>query len=132
MDDLEALKKDVFFRLIEAAGRVFILVRYSDGVRIGGRGFLPDEMENGIVLVFNRQMNFTWDTAGIHATLAFGSSVEKCFIPPEDIVAVYSPELGAQFVVSTPEGKAGKKAEMEKGTEVKGEKVIKVDFTRKK
>lgn len=128
MNELDALKKDVFFKLIETAGRAFILVRYSDKVRIGGRGFLPEEKERGIVLVFNSQMNFTWEASGIHATLAFGSSAEKCFIPVEDIIAVYSPELGAQFVITPPEPVKGAAKE----PEARGDKVIKVDFTKKK
>jgi hypothetical protein len=124
--ELDGLKREAFFAFLQEAGRVFILVRDSGKAKIGRRGFLPEERENGMVLVFNRSMNFTWDDSGIHATLILGSVPEKCYIPPEDIVAVYSPELGAQLVVS-PEGTAaGAK------TEEADANVIKVDFRRKR
>lgn len=125
---LNDLKRDVFFRLMEAAGRVFILVRYSEAVRIGRRGFLPEEKETGITLVFSRQMKFTWDESGIHVTLLFGTP-EKCFIPPDDIMAVYSPELGARFIVA-PEAGGGKQAGGPPGEQE--EKVIKVDFKKRR
>jgi hypothetical protein len=133
---LNELKKQVFFHLLDLAGRVFVLVRHSDNVVIGKRGFLPEEKEKGLVLVFNRKMNFTWDDPGISARLVFGATSESCFIPPDDVVSVFSPELLAQFTVSAeekqateiasapPEGKRQKKA-------LKG-KVVRVDFTRKK
>jgi hypothetical protein len=124
---INELKKEVFFRLLDIAGRVFILVKYSDAVRIGRRGFLPEEKENGIVLVFNQKMNFTWDESGIHATLLFGTTPEKCFIPPENIVAVYSPELEAQFVVS-PEAEGEDREEKEE-SKVE-DNVIRVDFRK--
>ena len=127
---LNDLKRDVFFRLMEAAGRVFILVRYSEAVRIGRRGFLPEEKEKGITLVFNKQMKFTWDESGIHGTLQFGTPV-RCFIPPDDIVAVYSPELGARFIVA-PEAGGGKQAGGTPPPEEQGEKVIKVDFKKRR
>lgn len=126
MPDLDGLKKEAFFAFLEEAGRVFILVRDSGKAKIGRRGFLPEERENGLVLVFNRSMNFTWDDSGIHATLILGSVPEKCYIPPGDIVAVYSPELGAQLVVSPKEDAKGTKAEEADAN------VIKVDFKRKR
>jgi hypothetical protein len=126
MKPLDELKREVFFRLLDLAGRVYIQVRYSDAVRIGRRGFLAEEKEEGLVLVLNQKMKFTWDDEGIHTTLLFGTAPEKCFIPAGDIVAVYSPELGAQFVTSlssTP------------GSEESGDdadNLIKVDFTKRK
>lgn len=96
----------MFFRLLELAGRVYIVVRYSDDVRIGMRDFSEEERQGGLVLVFNRGMQFVWEAAGIKASLVFGSSIEKCFIPEEDIVAVYSPELGVQLALMPGEGRA--------------------------
>lgn len=126
MPDLNGLKREAFFTFLEEAGRVFIQVRHSGNVKIGRRGFLPGEKEKGIVLVFNRGMKFTWDDSGIHATLLFGSAPEKCFIPPGEILAVYSPELGAQLLVS-PTGDTGE------GEDAEAEgNVIKVDFKRKR
>ncbi len=130
------LKKQVFFDLLNMAGRVFVLVRYSDGVVIGNRGFLPGEREKGLVLVFNKKMNFTWDESGISAKLVFGTTAEQCFIPQDDIVSVFSPELLAQFTVSAEEKPADESASAPGGEgrqkKESKEKVVRVDFTKKK
>lgn len=138
---LGALKKYVFFEFLNLAGRAYLLVRHSENVILGNRGFTSEEKNDGIVLVFNSKMNFLWDEYGITATLVFGTSPQKCFIPVDDVVAVYSPELGAQFVLSaktgepveTPVEKAlpSEQDIQPKGTSVPG-KVVKVDFTKKK
>lgn len=134
---LNNLKKTVFYDFLNLAGRVFIVIKYSENVSMGDRGFVSDEKENGLVLVFNSSMNFRWEDTGIHASLIFGTSPQKCFIPADDIIAIYSPELKGQFTVSpkenaqTQDNRAeGKK---EKGApEVNNEKVVKVDFRKKK
>ncbi len=82
------------------SGRAFILVQYSENVILGNRGFTKDEKENGIVLVFNPKMNFLWNEYGITAMLVFGTSPQKCYIPDNDIVAVYSPDLKCQFLAT--------------------------------
>ncbi len=131
MDELDKLKKEVFFRFLDLVGRTFVHVSYSDDVLIGRRGFIGEERQKGIVLVFNRNMRFDWDDTGIHATLAFGSSAEKCYIPTESIVAVFSPELGAQFVCESSKSREL----METGAARKQDdqdNVIKVDFKRGK
>lgn len=137
--EINELKKKVFYEMLNLGGRVFILVRYSDNVMIGRRGFTEEEKKNGIILVFNQRMNFSWDDSGINATLVFGTTPEKCFIPSEDIIFIFSPELRSQFVVSPEmpeEGKSGegskKVSEDKKAESVKEEKVVKVDFSRKK
>ena len=132
--DLTALKKHIFFELLGIAGRVFILVGYSDDVLIGERGFLPEEKEKGLILVFNPKMNFEWNDQGISATLGFGPKTEKCFIPPENIISVFSPDLNAQFSVSPDAAqKAGQsKQVMRKIHSISKQKVIKVDFGKKK
>ncbi len=136
------LKKHVFFELLNLAGRVFILVRYSDNVVLGKRGFTAEERENGIVLVFNPKMNFAWDEYGITVTLVFGTSPQRCFIPLEDITAIYSPELNTQFITA-PQGEESRKSRTKKNIQTRdhagddiqspepSENVIKVDFTRK-
>ena len=131
-EDLINLKKHVFFELLDLAGRVFILVKYADDVFIGERGFLPEEKEKGLILVFNRQMNFAWNSHGIEATLGFGTKTETCSIPHESIISVFSPELNAQFSVSpgTERVREEKKHEKKAAAPSK-EKVVKVDFSRK-
>ncbi len=128
---LNSLKKHVFYELLHIGGRVFVLVRYSEHVVLGNRGLTDDERENGIVLVFNPGMNFQWDDYGITATLVFGSSPQKCFIPVDDIAAVYSSELNAQFIVSP---MSWKMQDFQAESTVKAEgsgNVIKVDFTKR-
>jgi hypothetical protein len=133
--DLTGLKKRVFFDMLDLAGRVFVLVRHSDNVVIGKRGFLPGEKESGLVLVFNRKMNFQWDEPGISAKLVFGQISENCFIPNEDILSIFSPELLAQFTVS-PDEERGTKNTASRTTEPEKktarQKVVKVDFRKKK
>ncbi|TAN39911.1 MAG: hypothetical protein EPN25_09755 [Nitrospirae bacterium] len=134
VSNLNDLKKQIFYDLLELAGRVFIVVRHSDRVRIGSRGFLPEEKEKGIVLVFNKMMHFEWGDAGISATLGFGSRTEKCFIPPDDIFAVFSPELSAQFTVSREEQDLPQAVDSKTPAErhQPDQKVVKVDFNKKK
>lgn len=135
-DTLDELKKQVFYDMLNIAGRVFIAVRYDEDVFIGKRGFLDQEREKGLVLVFNQKMHFTWDDAGITTTLAFGTTAEKCFIPQKSIITVFSPELNAQFSVMSKEGEDSKEPQKrmkvaEKKTSA-GKKVINVDFKKKK
>ena len=130
--NLTDLKKHVFFELLDMAGRVFIHVRYSDDVLIGDRGFLAEEKEKGLVLVFNAGMKFEWNEQGISATLGFGPKTEKCFIPPESIISVFSPDLNAQFSVSPAAQEAGQRKQVvRKVHSISKQKVIKVDFSKK-
>jgi len=133
---LNNLKKTVFYDLLNLAGRVFIVVRYSENVEIGNRGFLPEERENGLILVFNSRMNFSWDDGGILAHLVFGTSPEKCFIPEDDIVAIYSPELETHFstvIINSEKNITSVSENKRPSTRTKGtEKIVKVDFSKKK
>lgn len=139
LKELNDLKKKVFYEMLDLGGRVFILVRYSEDVLIGKRGFTEEEKKNGIILVFNKKMAFSWDDSGISATLIFGTTPEKCFIPSENILVIFSPELRSQFIV-TPDSTEDKSDErVTEGSlenlqdrPIKEEKVIKVDFSRKK
>jgi hypothetical protein len=113
-------------------GRVFIHVSYANDVLIGERGFLAEEKEKGLILVFNAKMKFEWKEQGISATLGFGPKTEKCFIPPESIISVFSPDLNAQFSVSPAAQEAGQRTQVvRKVHSISKQKVIKVDFSRK-
>ncbi|HWR59091.1 MAG TPA: ClpXP protease specificity-enhancing factor SspB [Thermodesulfovibrionales bacterium] len=127
---LNELKKTIFYEMLDIAGRAFVVARYSENVIIGNRGFTQEEKKNGIVLVFNKSMNFTWDEYGITSNLVFGTSPQKCFVPVDDIVAIYSPELQSQFVTAPkPEAEAHDGEETEGTT---GPNVVKVDFSKKR
>jgi len=126
------LKKQMFFDMMRLAGRVFVLVQYRDDVVIGRRGFLSEEKEKGIILVFNDKMKFDWDHSGITATLSFGTGMEECHVPADAVVSIFSPELSAQFSVS-PKEKAAEE-EAKPGPEKVGpdEKIVRVDFRKKR
>lgn len=142
------LKRHIFYELLDMAGRVMVLVKYSPDVVIGNRGFVGEEKETGIILVFNPKMKFTWDEFGITATLVFGAAPQKCFIPADSISAVYSPELNAQFVTSNQEREPAKEHAVPGAGEVSkpgkrngfvrkagsdsDKNVISVDFVKKK
>lgn len=138
--DLNRLKKTVFYEMLNMAGRVFIVVKYSDDAVIGTRGFTSEEKQNGIVLVFNKSMSFTWDDFGIAVTLVFGTIPQECFIPQDDILIINSPELSAQFIAAPQplqEKHAGedahKKTERMRDEKVSGgSNVVMVDFGKKK
>ena len=128
--DINDLKKQVFYELLGLAGRVFVLVNYSEDVIIGSRGFLPEEKEKGLVLVFNNRMNFEWTGNAISGRLVFGSKTEQCFVPADEIVSVFSPEFSAQFSVSRPakEKPLQKRIKPKSEASSTGKKVVKVDF----
>lgn len=141
---LNRLKQTVFYELLETVGRVFIVIRHSERVRIGRRGFLPEEMERGLVLVINPSMKFSWEDGWFRARLVFGQTPEDCVVPEEDIVAVHSPEARTQLVCETaapaeavqatkPAAPAKKKKPAGGKTAGKAtERVVQVDFTKKK
>jgi len=131
---LNELKKQTFFELLELAGRVFIIVDYSEDVVIGKRGFLPEEKERGLVLVFNSKMKFQWSDDALTATLVFGTTAERCYIPINSIAGVFSPDLRVQLLV--PVFKFSKPEETTKTEEnlqkEKDTKVINLSELRKK
>jgi len=144
---LNNLKKQIFYEFLDMAGRVMVLVKYSPDVVIGNRGFMGEEKESGIILVFNPKMKFTWDEDGISTTLVFGAAPQKCFIPAGSIEAVYSAELNAQFVAAVHERQKAKEiAESQTGSEGPSagtknsikivtearKKIVRVDFVHKK
>lgn len=135
VSNINELKKQVFYEMLDLAGRVFLLVDYSDNVIIGNRGFLPEEREKGLVLVFNDKMHFEWTASGISARLVFGSKTEKCTVPSDSIISVFSPELSAHFSVSHLTGQPRRKKTEKAGPPTPkgaGRKVVKVDFGRRK
>ncbi len=126
---MNELKKTIFNEMLDMAGRVFVVARHSESVMIGNRGFTEDEKKNGIVLVFNRSMSYLWDDSGISSTLVFGTSPQKCFIPADDIMAIYSPELNSQFTTTL---QTLKENQDEKEQGIAGPNVVKVDFKKKR
>ncbi len=127
---LNELKRHIFYELLDLSGRVFVVVRNAENVIIGNRGFLPEEEEKGLILVFNKGMQFQWDDFGIDARLVFGTTPQHCIVPAEHIMGVYCPELNSQFLCLTD---IGPKPAVESTTgKEKPSKVVKVDFRKKK
>ena len=147
MNELDNIKRDLFFALLNDVGRVYVHVIPSMELEIGRRGLVGDELENGITLVFNSKMKFTWDEFGIEATLVFGTTPEKCFFPVSAIGSVYSPEIDVQLVdgqvklaedkAPSPEKKISGKTKNKRtfkrspSTDKHEGKVIEVDFMKK-
>ena len=97
---VEYLQK-LFYDIWNDFGSVYLLVNYSSNTCIGKRGFTEKEMEQGLVLVFNNKTNKTleWDAEGnLSCVLAFGARKEDISIHHDDLLAVFSPEAGVQFV----------------------------------
>lgn len=136
MNATEELKREVFGRIMELVGRVFIVIRHSERVHIGRRGFTDEEKVEGLVLVFNAKMTYIWGDDGIEGTLSFGGKAEQIFIPSEDIMLVYSPELGVQLHVSPVKSEVEGAAVTAKPKQAEAvdrdAKVIKVDFSKGK
>jgi hypothetical protein len=134
MNALEELRREVFARLLDLAGRVYIHVMPSEHVIIGRRGFKGQEQEDGIILVFNRQMKYHWHDGLIEATMSFGGVIEKCTIPVGEIIEIFSPDLGVQMILQPSEGLHAVRDEedVEADSPEEGDhRVIQVDFTRR-
>ena len=129
---LNGLKRHIFYELLNLVGRVFVVVRYAEDVIIGKRGFLPEEKEKGIVLVFNKKTGVNWDDYGIDARLVFGTTPEHCIIPAEHVIGVYSPELNTQFLCMPETGTETNTDSTGHKEEPEPSKVVKVDFRKKK
>ena len=93
----------LFFDIWNDFGSVYLLVKYSSKTSIGKRGFTEEEMKKGLILVFNNKTNnkLDWDAEGnITCVLAFGTRKEDIYIHHDDLLGVYSPEAGVQFLRS--------------------------------
>jgi hypothetical protein len=93
----------LFYDIWNDFGSVYLLVKHSDNTRIGKRGFTEQEMEKGLILVFNNKTSnkLEWDGEGnLSCILAFGASKENIFIHYDDLLGVFSQEAGVQFVRS--------------------------------
>lgn len=121
-DALNKIKEKMLYGVLDAVGRVMVVVRFSEDVLIGNRGFTKDEKEKGLLLVLNKLQNWVWKD-GIEGNFTFGElGVMKCFIPADSIVSIISQELGIQLITFIQEEK---EEELPKN-------VIVVDFKNRK
>lgn len=99
---VEYLQK-LFYDVWNDFGSVFLLVKYSDRTIIGKRGFTEEEKKQGLILVFNNKTSSTlnWDSEGnLTCVLAFGTRREPVSVHHDDLLGVFSPEAGVQFLRS--------------------------------
>jgi hypothetical protein len=91
----------LFYDIWNDFGGVYLLVKYSSNTMIGKRGFTEEERKQGLALVFNNKTNttLTWDAEGnLSCVLAFGTRKEDVYIYHDDLLGVFSPEAGVQFL----------------------------------
>jgi YD repeat-containing protein len=108
--------QQLFYDLWNDFGSSYLLVKHSDRTQIGRRGFSEEEKKQGLILVFNNKTNTTleWDDEGnLTCILAFGASKEKVFLHHDDLLGVFSPEAGVQFIRSD----MGKETEAPSGSQ---------------
>jgi len=106
----------LFYDLWNDFGSAYVLVRYSERTVIGRRGFTDEEKKNGLVLVFNSKTNnrLEWDGDGnMTCVLAFGATREDVSIHHDDLIGLFSPEAGVQFLRT---GTAGERSSLEPET----------------
>jgi hypothetical protein len=92
-----------FYDLWNDFGSVYLLVKHSDKTSVGKRGFTEEEKKQGLILVFNNKTSerLDWDAEGnLSCILAFGTRKEGVFIHHDDLLGVFSPEAGVQFLRS--------------------------------
>lgn len=114
---VEYLQK-LFYDIWNDFGKVYLLVQYSENTSIGKRGFTDEEKKQGLVLVFNNKTSTTmeWDDEGnVSCVLAFGSRREEVYLHHDDLLGVFSPEAGVQFMRSD----IGKEPKMPTGSGAK-------------
>jgi YD repeat-containing protein len=93
----------LFYDIWNDFGSVYLLVKYSIRTSIGKRGFTEEEKEQGLVLVFNNKTStaLNWDAEGnLTCVVAFGTRKENISIHHDDLLGVFSPEAGVQFLRS--------------------------------
>jgi len=93
----------LFYDIWNDFGSVYLLVKYSYSTSIGKRGFTEEEKKQGLILIFNNKTNNTldWDEEGnLSCVLAFGTRKEDIYVHHDDLLGVFSPEAGVQFLRS--------------------------------
>jgi hypothetical protein len=124
----------LFYDLWNDFGSVYLIVNNSERTQIGKRGFTEDEKKHGLILVFNDKTNnkLDWDEEGnLSCVLAFGTRKEDVYIYHDDMIGVFSPGAGVQFLRGDVDKEPTASPKPEAG-ENKQKRVISLDKYRKK
>lgn len=94
---LTDLRKSVFYNILDMAGKVYIVVKYSE------ESILPwtkkHIKEGSMSLVFNQSnyKNLVWTNSRVNVVLGFSDTTMQCTFPSKDIIAIFSPQLNIHF-----------------------------------
>jgi len=139
---MSKFKKQILELLFDFYDKFYMHVVPAGDIRIGERGFIGNESEHGLVLVFSASSykNLRWDENSLYADMRFSGKWESLAIPFQSIVTVFDdpgkPEFVFKFSVYIEKEPTGKNDEKEQSAEksrVKSSngKVVKVDFSRR-
>jgi hypothetical protein len=127
-------KKDILDIVFNYHEKFYIHVAPLPDVVIGKRGFVDQEQEHGIVLVFGNESykNFEWDEKNIYVSMKFSGVWEDLIIPIGAIQAVFDNPVNPNFIFNF---KISEEIETQKKTKVtkiiKKDNVISLDFGKK-
>jgi len=139
---MSKFKKQVLELLFDFYDKFYMHVVPAGDIHIGERGFLGNENEHGLVLVFSASSykNLRWDENALYANMRFSGKWESLVIPFQSVVTVFDdpgkPDFVFKFAVETEKEPSSKNKEKEKSADksrVKSSngKIVKVDFSRR-
>ncbi|AEI15112.1 hypothetical protein Flexsi_1462 [Flexistipes sinusarabici DSM 4947] len=139
---MSKFKKQVLELLFDFYDKFYMHVVPAGDIRIGERGFVGNESEHGLVLVFGASSykNLRWDNNALYADMRFSGKWESLVIPFQSIVTVFDdpgkPDFVFKFSMDTEKESGGNNKDKEKSADksrVKSSngKIVKVDFSRK-
>lgn len=130
-------RKDILNTVFNNYDKFYMHVAPLSDVHIGMRGFVDQENEQGIVLVFGKESykDFEWDDKYIYVDMRFAGAWEHLMIPLNGIQAIFDDPVNPEFVfnfkvLETSELNQINKTEKKPQTVRQGN-VISLDFGKK-
>lgn len=139
---MSIFKKQVLELLFDFYDKFYMHVVPAGDIRIGERGFIGNESEHGLVLVFSASSykNLRWDENALYADMRFSGKWESLVIPFKSVATVFDdpgkPNFVFKFSMYTEKESSGKNKEKGKSAdksrvESSDGKVVKVDFSKR-
>jgi hypothetical protein len=128
-------KKEILDIVFNNYNKFYIHVAPLSDVVIGKRGFLDQEKDHGIVLVFGNESykNFEWDENNIYVSMKFSGVWEELIIPFGAIQAVFDNPVNPNFIFNFKVSEEINNQEDKKVTKIiKKDNVISLDFRKKR